>query len=866
MTIQVPTLNQDKTCIDENMKTLIEKSKNKLKAISFLNNEWDSNTWKYKKTNIHFSSSSGRGSNTHTNRTNYPEKIAHVAKSHVIELLHKAMLSKNLPVGLTVTRYINGYNLFIKALSIHDISDLNQAQYDKTLAYALDTYPSAANIIDEINRVVHFVNKHYLLSAPIIITPGSKYKTKADYDVNAAHHEKMPEKELVKGIINLRHEIYDSNNNDKLYSNDKLIINTQPFQYGMGMRIGEVLRLPVDCIKEIDGEKKLMVWVEKGQEPFPKPIPDSWLEVILDTIEEVKSLTSKARAIAKQLEKDGVIHDINKRISQWKNKKENDVIKFKNLMHSFLERKKEEVSHFWLLSDDILGKEYLTSSDLAALKLPLKFHKHTIGQCLKKREIPYWVEPLLGNNTRSNFETRVRTENIQAWVNKFISDRAHYITINEFTSLLLGKSPARWENKLFLSKLQALSSAVFYPSRKHHSGVKAISLEHAVELFEIFIGGNYNFNEWIPVQEYIKIIPETGNSAKLIRENCKTKKTSCWVYSESNTGKANTVKLYKNLELINISSVHEYLLSQFSKYKDALTTDISDIKSTIKDGVPIESSSFKINQKVSDYLFLSFNNNYGIVPRVLTYGSIFHFFNGMYKEHTTPSAFERYDIKDEAGNIVNGFQSHKGRHWKTTSLFRAGASDFLVDLLMGRTPGQGRNYDHNTGTERAHIVKKLLLEHTDDVIGPVAKKILAMRDKGYKENQITEWLENKIDVVHWTPYGLCIRNVVLNPCPYNVRCIMGESGEGCKHFALDKKDNIAVQFIVDIGTKSEKEIPRLERMQEDGNIHITKHIQYNKNISENCKNILQQLNSNNTTSKVKSFPNGSSPDDDPFQK
>ena len=106
------------------------------------------------------------------------------------------------------------------------------------------------------------------------------------------------------------------------------------------------------------------------------------------------------------------------------------------------------------------------------------------------------------------------------------------------------------------------------------------------------------------------------------------------------------------------------------------------------------------------------------LPQVLGYYAVIYFFGG---NDRCESAFSRYDVIVD-DYVAKSWQSHKGRHWQTTSLFRAGLAEMVVNKWMGRTTGQGDNYDHNTGRERAKVVGDAMLEDTERFLGDTPNK------------------------------------------------------------------------------------------------------------------------------------------------
>ena len=83
----------------------------------------------------------------------------------------------------------------------------------------------------------------------------------------------MPLPELVKAIIHLKWAVDDNFDSSINAINDKLCILTQVFQFGLGLRIGEVLRLPQNPLIKMDGETFCLVWTEKGSMPMAPYVP-----------------------------------------------------------------------------------------------------------------------------------------------------------------------------------------------------------------------------------------------------------------------------------------------------------------------------------------------------------------------------------------------------------------------------------------------------------------------------------------------------------------------------------------------------------------------------------------------------------------
>ena len=134
------------------------------------------------------------------------------------------------------------------------------------------------------------------------------------------------------------------------------------------MRVGEVLRLPYDCLVEVKDDLFLRVWTEKGQIPIARYIPKLWRPVITAAIEDIKTFTKPCRKIAKQIEKHHTIKIIERRLEQRKKRINTDIASFKNRLTTFVAKKVEESKKLWKLKPrhqrlEILPKEVLAEID-----------------------------------------------------------------------------------------------------------------------------------------------------------------------------------------------------------------------------------------------------------------------------------------------------------------------------------------------------------------------------------------------------------------------------------------------------------------------------------------------------------------------
>lgn len=85
---------------------------------------------------------------------------------------------------------------------------------------------------------------------------------------------------------------------------DELRLLAMPFFLALGLRIGEVCRLPVGCIGYDEHQQRwfLRVLTEKGELASARPIPRKWEDVIVSSYNRILEITKSFRAFAKQVE------------------------------------------------------------------------------------------------------------------------------------------------------------------------------------------------------------------------------------------------------------------------------------------------------------------------------------------------------------------------------------------------------------------------------------------------------------------------------------------------------------------------------------------------------------------------------------
>lgn len=141
--------------------------------------------------------------------------------------------------------------------------------------------------------------------------------------------------------------------------------------------------------------------------------------------------------------------------------------------------------------------------------------------------------------------------------------------------------------------------------------------------------------------------------------------------------------------------------------------------------------------------------------------------------------------------------SHSLRHLRSAELIRAQVSDMIHAKTMGRKSyAQNYEYDHRSVSESLKqfniedAILKAMPPKAFELLGKIAtNQIGGSISKTFREVQLElgdekaiEWLSAHADAMHLTPYGVCVANMITNPCPKHLQCF-----GGCSHFVTDKR-------------------------------------------------------------------------------
>lgn len=766
-------------------------------------------------------------------------------------------------------------------MGINQLADINQDAYDATINYLRSRYKEPESVGVRLNKVVNYLNDSHLLAAHVDTTNIRKTLGKTDaYGNIVSKRDKMPFPELVKAVIHLKWAVDDNFDGSLKAINDKLCVLTQVFQYGLGLRLGEVLRLPKDPLVEMDGEMFCLVWTEKGSAPMSRYVPLIWRKPLTDAVKEIRKLTHPYRELAVQIERHGALGFFDERLSIFNQEKESQLESKVSEIDALLLAKKSKAAEFWRLKQPVEPFKHYELKELSAI-MPLASTASGVDSLYKyykKMGFEIVSEPL-GKRKNKHFVTGQAIINV---VEGVVAQRATYLTLRELLTIInpnRSDSTKVSKDKLIKDNTEKLLGRTTYLTfadesyAKEGSAIAVIARDNAVKIIQSYITGGYDHHSHIPIKDLENLLPELFNqksaSKSFVKELCGNVKRTFYIKHAGNREYTKT-KGY----LVDVGELKKYFLSEYERMnldiaRELIEESTNEYKS---EGIEISSASYSIKQQPSDYLFIRPGMRGGIyfehLPQILGYNAVTYFFGGNDRQE---SSFARYGVNVDS-HITNSWQSHKGRHWQTTSLFRAGLAELVVNKWMGRTTGQGENYDHNTGRERAKVVGEVMLQDTERFLGDVPDKVKGWKKREIPVSSMSEYLTNTLQTIQYGPLGYCTRSLYLKPCEFNLKCLTGNDGKGCKHYIFDLRDPSHREKITAERDRSSIELSRLFEVYERGVEAAKMHIEHHMIILRNTTSILERAEIILDDEQLEDLQDympfkieGSYPDDCPFQ-
>jgi integrase len=156
------------------------------------------------------------------------------------------------------------------------------------------------------------------------------------------------------------------------------------------------------------------------------------------------------------------------------------------------------------------------------------------------------------------------------------------------------------------------------------------------------------------------------------------------------------------------------------------------------------------------------------------------------------SAFQRFDIHEANGEYCQ-ISSHQLRHWLNTIADKGGLPMEMLTRWMGReNPRDTDAYRHLTCDERLEQIKSSI--RAGETSGQAAEfyNSLAPEDR-------EEYLDGRVQAVHYTPFGVCLHDYSVSPCEFQMACI-----RGCPDFLRTKGDQRQHTLLIQLESRTER--------------------------------------------------------------
>ncbi len=749
---------------------------------------------------------------------------------------------------------------YMAAQGVVSLQDLSQSSYMKTFGFIRSHYKSPAGPCRSLNIFIKFVFESSLVIQNFDLI-GTKDLQEKDQYGRVALERKLPLPELVKAIISLKWAVQEQWDGSFRAQMDMLSVLTQAFQYGLGLRIGEVLRLPKNCLVSMNGEMYCRVWTEKGAEPVARYVPTIWRSALRDAVDRIDAICEPYRKRAMSIEDGSFAENLDDRFQA-------RVETINHSVESVLDRLSQTIeSNASAAESRLRVLKHLPDDELVELKrlgeyLPFASTSHDSHSLVKfytKNGFNVVSKPI-GKVKCAHY---VQGRDVKSRIAQLIELRRNVLFYDEFFEVLHERRPEGSRSKDAYAingklKLKFMPSveAFAFTGEPCPYGNRAVYLScvDAVAAIRIIVGGGYDFGTYIPTLDAEELYPELFNQ-KTMTSITNGSVNSFYSFLRTSEGRKHFYRPSAVSSGLKYRAVSGFLIEQAS-IKDAVVNAFVSVNTKINseliqeirdellaEGVEISSAALGINQKVSDYLFVVPSNLGGVynenIPCVLGYFAVLY---AIKSTKQGQSAFFRYGVTADE-EILKTFQTHKGRHWQTNSLFRAGLAASIVNKWMGRTDGQGDHYDHQTAKERAAKVSELMLSEQSRFIGDLANKVKTWSENNVPAEDLQIFLDDMLQTVHYGPLGHCFRDLNLKPCEFHLKCLTGNSGKGCREFVVDLFDPVQIKQIESERSRAEIELARLFEVLNRPDIPVESvemHIEHQMTVFRNASYILDR--------------------------
>jgi hypothetical protein len=234
------------------------------------------------------------------------------------------------------------------------------------------------------------------------------------------------------------------------------------------------------------------------------------------------------------------------------------------------------------------------------------------------------------------------------------------------------------------------------------------------------------------------------------------------------------------------------------------------------------------SQMLSESLCVVFLNQFHslkatlrFLPELLPYKRIT---DALGNDDNSTSIFARRGLTESGGSPMR-IKTHAFRHWLNTLADRGGLSDLELALWSGRRDvSQNAAYKHGTVEQRVAWAREMLKD--GKLYGEVADVYNGINDPVEKEL----FLETFVGVAHFTPYGVCVHDFVIDPCRFHLNCL-----SGCPEYLRTKGDVEERQQLVQLQRFAKKGLEKAKEAMAEGEYGASNWVDFNKRVLANTE-------------------------------
>ncbi|MCU1724503.1 hypothetical protein [Pseudomonas sp. 5P_5.1_Bac1] len=721
----------------ENRYDLAEKQFNDLKSCGLVSGEFEGKAWQYNSKNIPFTSLDPLH-RWFQDQPSLPNVIGKLARCFIVkEILMQP--SATLIIGRMAS--IRHLSSIMDSQNV-EWSNITRKVFDSTVDSFKKNFSKATtynrsnalkaflNFLNQLKITINGVQLRFL-DRFIKWEPGIPNPIHSALELTSEDFKKREENlyvsDLHKGIAQARWIIKNSPNLEPNQGFDRIRLESLCFGMALGLRVGEIANLPANClIQDCDTHTTFVrVPVEKNLIPSAVPVADLWSAPIKEAYEYLLECCQGARDRALDIESNGF---------------------------SFIEKA-------LAIHRNIHPLDPGTLDQISSLGLPVEQHYllEEISECfpISKKELCRG-----GRFYNCSVELpRVTAARFSVWIDERI---------------------LKWDWSNYLNEFKKNCYSVSVLDIGIHTNSSKASISKSkwfIDQLRIFLKGM--------VQRGLFKAGNKPSDTQLLDIKREWKRIREVMLSKRGVG-AGVPSLVIDIRLFKraLEKKYRFHLQRHFEEQFTMPDDGEDApyhaKYTSK-GYP---------SKLSDNLIVVWENQFnsvseqGIIPRPLFRADLYNYLSANSAKSTV---FQRLDLRRQDGEIFS-ISPHQIRRWVTTAILRAGPSETAVDLWMGRTPRQSRQYDYRTAKERAEYVRSLYL--TDDPPADfLGKLVIRWREESIADDLIEEMIIEKLSILNLTPWGGCSRELYVSPCDKGLMCIRGFGTDaGCKSFHLNPDD------------------------------------------------------------------------------